>query len=137
MIALDTNILVRYITQDVPEQARIAERLLNQLTPSRPGFVSREVALEIVWVLERSYKFSRTQIVEVLTTMIGAENLVVEFDEDIARATIIYEQSGTDFSDLAILMASKRVGCEILFTFDRKFARMEGVMLLDEGIKLI
>ena len=137
MIALDTNILVRYITLDVPEQARIAERLLNQLTPSRPGFVSREVALEIVWVLERSYKFSRTQIVEVLTTMIGAENLVVEFDEDIARATIIYEQSGTDFSDLAILMAYKRVGCEILFTFDRKFARMEGVMLLDEGIKLI
>lgn len=136
MIALDTNILVRYITQDIPEQAGIAESLLDQLTPSRPGFVSREVALEIVWVLERSYKFSRTQIVEVLTTMIGAENLVVEFDEDIARATIIYEQSGTDFSDLAILMASKRVGCEMLFTFDRRFARMDGVTLLNEGLKI-
>ena len=136
MIALDTNILVRYITQDIPEQAGTAESLLDQLTPSRPGFVSREVALEIVWVLERSYKFSRTQIVEVLTTMIGAENLVVEFDEDIARATIIYEQSGTDFSDLAILMASKRVGCEMLFTFDRRFARMDGVTLLDEGLKI-
>ena len=136
MIALDTNILVRYITQDVPEQAEIAERLLDQLTPSRPGFISREVALEIVWVLERSYRFSRIQIVEVLTTMIGAENLVVEYDEDIARATIIYEQSGTDFSDLAILMASKRVGCEMLFTFDRKFARMDGVTLLDEGITI-
>ncbi len=136
MIALDTNVLVRYITQDVPEQATIAEKLLNQLTPNRQGFISREVALEIVWVLERSYKFSRNQIVEVLTTMIGAENLVVEFDEDVARATIIYEQSGTDFSDLAILMASKRVGCEILYTFDRKFARMDGVTLLDEDLVL-
>ena len=133
MIALDTNILIRYITQDVPEQAAIAERLLDSLTSDSPGFVSREVVIEIVWVLERSYKFSRTQIVEVLTTLIGAENLIIESDEDIAHATFIYEQSSTGFSDLAILLASERVGCEGIYTFDRRFARMDGVILLDEN----
>ena len=62
MIAVDTNVLIRYITQDVPAQAAIAERLLDSLTNDGPGFVGREVAIEIVWVLERSYEFSRTQV---------------------------------------------------------------------------
>lgn len=132
MNALDTNILVRYITQDIPEQAAIAERLLDSLTNSSSGFISREVVIELVWVLERSYKFSRAQVVEVLTTLIGAENLIVESEEDIARATFMYEQSGTGFSDVAILMASERAGCENIYTFDRRFARMEGVTLLTE-----
>ena len=132
MIAIDTTVLVRYITQDALEQAAIAERLLNSLTTDRPGFVSREVVIEIVWVLGRSNKFSRTQIAEVLTTLIGAENLIVESDEDVARATFMYEQSATDFSDLVILMASERLGCESLYAFDRRFARINGVVLLDE-----
>ena len=137
MNALDTNILVRYITQDIPEQAAIAERLLDSLTNSSPGFVSREVVIKLVWVLERSYKFSRAQVVEVLTTLIGAENLIVESDEDIAHATFMYGQSGTGFSDMAILMASERAGCESLYTFDRRFARMEGVTLLTEDFRQI
>ena len=132
MIAVDTNVLIRYITQDVPAQAAIAERLLDSLTNDGPGFVGREVAIEIVWVLERSYGFSRTQVAEVLTTLIGAENLIVEPDEDVARATFLYEQSQGDFSDLVILMASERAGCESLYAFDRRFARMDGVRLLDD-----
>ena len=132
MIAVDTNVLIRYITQDVPAQAAIADRLLDSLTNDGPGFVGREVAIEIVWVLERSYGFSRTQVAEVLKTLIGAENLIVESDEDVARATFLYEQSQGDFSDLVILMASERVGCESLYTFDRRFARMDGVSLLDD-----
>ncbi|MCY4581008.1 MAG: type II toxin-antitoxin system VapC family toxin [Chloroflexi bacterium] len=132
MIAVDTNVLIRYITQDVPAQAAIAERLLDSLTNDGPGFVGREVAIEIVWVLERSYGFSRTQVAEVLTTLIGAENLIVESDEDVARATFLYEQSQGDFSDLVILMASERAGCESLYTFDRRFARMDGVRLLHD-----
>ena len=132
MIAVDTNVLIRYITQDVPAQAAIAERLLDSLTNDGPGFVGREVAIEIVWVLERSYGFSRTQVAEVLKTLIGAENLIVESDEDVARATFLYEQSQGDFSDLVILMASERAGCESLYTFDRRFARMDGVSLLDD-----
>ena len=136
MTAIDTNVLIRYITQDVPEQAAIAGRFMDALTSSRPGFVSREVVIEVVWVLERSYGFSRSQIVEVLITLIGAENLNVESDEDVARATFMYEQSGTDFSDLVILMAAERVGCESLYTFDHKFARLDSVTLLSEDFQL-
>ncbi|MXY45393.1 MAG: type II toxin-antitoxin system VapC family toxin [Chloroflexi bacterium] len=138
MIAIDTNVLVRYITQDIPEQAKTAARLLDRLTPNYPGFVSREVVIETVWVLERSYGFSRAQTAEVLTTLVGAESLIIEEDDSVARATFVYEQGGADFSDLAILLASQRAGCERVYTFDRRFARIDGVELLnDESVSAI
>jgi len=59
MIALDTNVLVRYLVRDDAEQAEAARALLESLTTDRPGYVCREVAVELVWVLERAYGFSR------------------------------------------------------------------------------
>ncbi|MDE2906398.1 MAG: PIN domain-containing protein, partial [Acidobacteriota bacterium] len=54
MIALDTNVLVRYLVDDDPEQAETARALLASVTPTRPGFVCREVMVELVWVLRRT-----------------------------------------------------------------------------------
>ena len=48
MIALDTNVLVRFLVGDDAEQAEAARALLEGMTPERPGFISREVAIEVV-----------------------------------------------------------------------------------------
>ena len=55
MIALDTNVLVRYLVDDDAEQAQAARTLLEGLTAERSGFVCREVIVELVWVLQRTY----------------------------------------------------------------------------------
>jgi predicted nucleic-acid-binding protein len=56
MIALDINVLVRYLVQDDPEQAALASRLIEDvLTPSEPGFVSLVVLAQTAWLLERVY----------------------------------------------------------------------------------
>ncbi len=54
MIAIDTNVLVRYLVCGDAEQAEAARVLLAELSPERPGFICREVTIEIVWVLERA-----------------------------------------------------------------------------------
>lgn len=54
MIGLDTNVLVRFLTQDDPEQAHLASAAMAQLTQDRPGLICREVVIELVWVLEKS-----------------------------------------------------------------------------------
>ena len=73
MIALDTNVLVRYLVDDDAEQAEAARTLLEGLTSERPGFVCREVMVELVWVLQRAYGLSRDRIAAVLEALVAAE----------------------------------------------------------------
>ena len=131
MIALDTNVLIRYLVRDNVQQAEAAQALLQGLTQQRPGFICREVMLEVVWVLERAYGFARAQIADVVLDLIATDCLVVETSEDVARAAIRYGQGGADFSDLMILAAAERVGSHPLYTFDRKRARLAGAMLVE------
>ena len=131
MTAIDTNVLVRYLVLDNLEQAEAARELLEGLTPEQPGFICREVILEVVWVLERTYGFSRDQIADVLLELAATDTLVIEAAEDVVSAAEIYRQGGTDFSDLMILAAAINAGAGPLYTFDRKFARLDEVVLLN------
>ena len=108
MIAVDTNVLVRYLVRDDVEQAEAARALLAGLTPQRPGFVCREVLLETVWVLERAYRFPRARIAIVLLQLVATDSLVFEAVDSIARAALRYRQGGAGFSDLMILATAVR-----------------------------
>ena len=132
MLAVDTNVLLRNIVQDDDRQAEAARHFLQKLTPEQPGFICREVALELVWVLERTYKFPRTRIADLMLGLTGTAGVVIENVEDISDAAHRYRQSSADFSDLMILAAAKRVRAKPLYTFDQKLARMEGAALLSE-----
>ncbi len=130
MIAIDTNVLVRYLVNDDLAQAEASRKLINSLTSEQPGFICREVAIEVAWVLERSYKFSRTQIATALKQLAASEDIVIEASEDIADAVDLYTEVRADFADLMILAASARANARPLYTFDQRFARLEGVYLL-------
>lgn len=131
MVGVDTNILVRYIVRDVPEQVEAADKLLESFTVDAQGYVPREVVIEIIWVLSRSYGFNRTEIASVILDLVDTESLVVESADDIVHAAVAYARGDGDFADLMILVAARRAGCETLYTFDRKFARLYGATLLD------
>ena len=130
MIALDTNVLVRYLVRDDEEQAESVRALLESLTTERPGHVCREVVVELVWVLDRAYGVSRERIAMILQELVATEGLVVEAGHDVARAAFRYGAGGPGFSDLMVLAAAERAGARPLYTFDRKPARLEGVELL-------
>lgn len=131
MIAIDTNVLVRYLVCDDAEQAEAARALLAKLSSERPGFICREVTIEVVWVLERAYQLPRDQIATVLDELIATEGLLIEAADDVSRAASAYRQGGADFSDLMILAAAKRVGARPLHTFDRTLARLEGAAAVE------
>ena len=130
MIALDTNVLVRFLMRDDEKQASAANELLSSLTVDRPGFVCREVVVELVWVLERAYGFPRDQIADVLEHLVSTEVLVIEAADDVAQAAFRYRTVSTGFSDLMILAAAERAQALSMYTFDQKAARQEGVVLL-------
>ena len=103
MIALDTNVLVRYLVDDDAEQAEAARALLAELTTERPGFICREVTVELVWVLQRAYGCSRDRIATVLEKLVATEELEVESVDDVARAALRYRRGDAGFSDLMIV----------------------------------
>ncbi len=130
MIALDTNVLVRFLVQDDPLQAQLATKLIDQLTDDARGFVSREVLIELVWVLERSYRLSRAEIAVALDGLLSATELDIEGSDEVAPAIELYRIDGFGFADLMIAAAARRVGAAELVTFDQKAARLPGVRLI-------
>jgi len=130
MIALDTNVLVRFLAQDDDAQFQVAAGLIEGCTRDAPGYVCREVMIELVWVLERAYKYSREEIAEALLSIVTASQLSVENAQDIASVVNLYRKEGYDFADLMIRQAAQRTENRVLKTFDQKLARLDGVELL-------
>lgn len=130
MIALDTNVLVRFLVRDDEKQATTANNLLSSLTVEAPGFVCREVVVELVWVLERAYGFPRDQIADVLEQLVSTEVLAIESADEVAQAAFRYRAGGAGFSDLMILAAAERAQALPMYTFDQMTAQQEGVTLL-------
>jgi predicted nucleic-acid-binding protein len=130
MIALDTNVLVRYLTRDDPKQAAVAGEVIAGLTAEVPGFVCREVIVELVWVLERRYRLPRPAIAAALERLVAAIEIEVEAAGDVAAALLRYRDQGLGFADLMVAAAARRSGASRLVTFDRRAARIEGVEFL-------
>jgi predicted nucleic-acid-binding protein len=132
VIGLDTNILVRYLTQDDPRQAALANHLIEEtLTAERPGFISTVALVELVWVLESGYECGRVQIAQVLERLLRAKPLVVESPNVAWQATRLFAASKSDFADCMIERTGQANGCDHTLTFDRAAAKGTGMHLLE------
>jgi predicted nucleic-acid-binding protein len=116
MIALDTNVVVRVITRDDPEQAERAAALMR-----KGGLrLSKTVLLETEWVLRYAYDYDPPSINRALSTLIGLEDLTVE-DAQAVRTAIAWHGAGMDFAD-ALHLASAGPAPRFA-TFDRRLAK--------------
>jgi predicted nucleic-acid-binding protein len=106
MIALDTNVLVRYLAQDDADQAARATRLVErEVTEDAPGFIGLVVLTETVGVLQRLYRASAEEIRETVNDLLGSRSIVVENRDVVARALTVSEKNSCGFAD-AIVAAS-------------------------------
>jgi len=127
MIALDTNVLVRFLVHDDARQARKAKALVERLDEQEvQAFVPDIVMCELVWVLERCYRFERTRIAGVLKKLTGARQLVFDSTDNILRAIDAYEKGRGDFADYLIREHARAAGCEAVVTFDKSLLRDAG-----------
>ena len=130
MIGLNTNILVRYLTQDDPVQSLKATEVIEQrLTEEDPGFVSILVMVEIVWVLDRAYGLAAHKIAAAIERMLQAEVLVVEHEQEVFPAMIALKEGQGSFADAVIAALGARADCSCTLTFDQKALRLPGFKL--------
>jgi predicted nucleic-acid-binding protein len=116
LTALDTNILVRTLTNDDPSQAGRAARILSH----DDTFVAKTVILETEWVLTHAYGVGREAIADAFRRLFGLPRLHVEDDETVIQALALYEE-GLDFADALHLASSAKA--DRFATFDKALAR--------------
>ena len=125
MIGLDTNILIRYLTQDDPVQsAKATEILERRLTPNSPGFVSVVAMVETVWVLDRAYGLPVKEIAAAVERLLQVEVLAIENEQEVFTAMVVLKQRHGSFADALIAELGARAGCTRTLTFDQKAARL-------------
>jgi predicted nucleic-acid-binding protein len=130
MIGLDTNILVRYLTQDDPVQsAKAADILERRLTDKNLGFVSVVAMVETVWVLDRAYFLTAQEIATAIERLLQVEVLAIENEQEVFTAMVALKQGRGSFADALIAELGARVGCTRTLTFDRKATRIPGFAL--------
>lgn len=125
MIGLDTNILVRYLTQDDPVQSAKARDILERrLTEKNPGFVSVVAMVETVWVLDRAYFLTAQEIAFAVERLLQVDVLQIENEQEVFTAMVVLKQGRGSFADALIGELGARVGCLRTLTFDRKATRL-------------
>ena len=130
MIGLDTNILVRYLTQDDQIQSPKANEIIERrLTEDNPGFVSIVAMAEIVWVLDRAYGLGAHEIAAAVEHILQTEALVVENEQEVFTAMIALRAGQGSFSDALIAALGARMGCSRTLTVDHRALRLPGFEL--------
>ena len=117
-IAIDTNVLVRFLTNDDKRQAELAK---SAIKAADAVFVSTTVLCETVWVLSRAFKLPRKEIFSVLSAFITSDRVQVNRLE--AEAGLVHLGQGGDFADGVILLHAEQSRADRLVTFDRDFAK--------------
>lgn len=127
MIALDTNVLVRFLVEDDEAQSRKATRLIEESQErDETLFVSDIVMCEIVWVLSTSYQFSRAEIVAVLGALLRGRGVVFHSSDSLARALQAFVAGKGDFADYLIREHARTAGADTVATFDRALLKEAG-----------
>jgi len=117
MLAVDTNIIVRFLTRDHPDQSPKARALVDD----NDTFVSRTVLLETEWVLRSVYGYDRSQVFEALTSFAGLPRVVVE-DAAESLEALNQMKHGYDFADALHLAGAGN--CKAFVTFDQSLVKI-------------
>jgi predicted nucleic-acid-binding protein len=131
MIGLDTNVLVRYFAQDDAAQSKKATALMESFSAERPGYVSQIALVEVVWVLGRSYGVERDQMKDIIESMLGTKELVIEGADTVRKALRVFAASDkADFADCLIERSGHVAQCEYTATFDVTASKVVGMVLV-------
>ena len=130
MIALDTNVLVRYLAQDDAKQSALASNLIEQsLSAADRGFISLVTLLETVWVMESRYDADSKAVHAILTDLVDTATLEVQDADAVRSALARYARGDVDLHDCLIVALAEQRRARVV-TFDAKAAKRLGMELL-------
>lgn len=129
MPSLDTNVLLRWLIQDVPDQAAMVDELMAK---GRRFRVDDAAIIETVFVLERTMRLSRRTVTESLRVLIATASLDLDRALWNRIADIYLDHPKISVADIFLALRAGDAGAVPLLTFDPKLAnQVDGVALLE------
>jgi predicted nucleic acid-binding protein len=125
---VDSNILVRHLTGDPPDQARRATAFLQS---GQDLVLVDLVVAEVVYVLESVYEVERARVAELLRAAIGFPAIVVADEALLLRTLELYEQYRIQFADSYLAACAELSGVATVASFDRAIDRVPTVQRLE------
>jgi predicted nucleic-acid-binding protein len=127
VLGIDTNVFVRYLVRDDPQQFEKARRLIKRESDrNEPVLVSLLVLLETEWVLRSRYGLSKPEILSAFSAMLDVTDLTIEDEPSVEHALYSWKDSGAEFADCLIDARHRRLGCQATATFDGKALKLPG-----------
>lgn len=118
---VDTNVFIRYLTNDDPVLADRVEMLLDKAAAGAVRLVTTELVMaETIWVLESSYKLTNVQIAPLIRGILATPGMEVINGDLVGRALILYELQSIDFVDAYIAALMEKQGICDVYSYDRK-----------------
>lgn len=132
MAALDTNVLVRWLTNDDAAQCAEVAALFQRTEEAGDRLcIPATVVLELEWVLRSRYRFSLEAIGSALEALLAVPHLAILDEAAVAQAVWLFQQEGApDFADCLHVSMAFQAGQAPLLTFDTKASRLDGATLL-------
>jgi uncharacterized protein len=118
---VDTNLFIRYLTNDDPAKAERVELLLKEAASGKVRLVTTEMVIaEVVWVLESSYGLKSSTVAPLIRAILATSGLEVINASLVAIALDYYETKNIDFIDGYIAAVMEKQGITELYSFDKK-----------------
>jgi predicted nucleic-acid-binding protein len=125
---VDSNILVRHLTGDPPEQAKRATALLRS---GESLILVDLVVAEVVYVLECVYEVERDRVAELVRAILGFPAIAVPDEPLLLRTLEVYEQHRTHFAESYLAAYAEISGVGVVASFDRDIDRVQTVQRLE------
>ncbi len=122
LLGLDTNVIVRTLVADDPQQMAVAKEFARGLGREYTAFVTLISLLELDWALRSRYGFKKKEVVLAIGKLLQTRGLVIESHALVVAALRQVENTNVDFADALIAGRSLEEGCKSIKTFDKKAA---------------
>lgn len=131
LIGLDTNIVIRLLTNDDPDQRRLALQFAEGLGKEYTAFMPLICVVELDWALRSQLGYTRQDASNAISKLLRVRGLTVEHHDLVVKALRQVTQNNADFADALIAARSIQEGCGSVKTFDKRAAsRVPGMELL-------
>ena len=129
---LDTNIFIRFLTDDVPEKADACEKIFKKAVEKEETLFTTDLVIaEIVWVLESFYELPKKEIQDKVEKILNTPNLICPHKDLILSALVLYSEKNIDYIDACNALTLKEKGIEELYSYDKHYDRIDWLTRLE------